>query len=188
MATESDTLLEIMKIMPPPEKPIIMSNESWVSFEKTTSLIFPQEFKDFISKYGCGSINRIVFIYSPYCVVGNKETQHESNLEQWKLDMELRKDNIESFGHDDRETPLLYPEPTGVYVWGGDGENNSYGWFTETNDGKLAIIPDKIAIFDTWETKPSAGKFYDFILKILRERFSPGSPLGQPEYIPFKIN
>ena len=61
-------LLQIMEILPVPENPDRVTETDWKVFEARENMQFPQDFKDFINVYGCGTINKTLQILAPMCL------------------------------------------------------------------------------------------------------------------------
>lgn len=109
--SSSTALLEqIMGLMEVPSDVKTVSSEDWSLFELQTNLILSEDFKVFVSVYGCGSVERIFFIRAPMCEIAPGITSYEENLVRWEADKDI------DYSVPNFTKISLYPDPDGVYV------------------------------------------------------------------------
>ena len=73
-------LLQIMEILPVPENPDRVTEADWNEFEARENMPIPQDFKDFINVYGCGTINKTLQIMAPMCLAQKGGTRAPEKL------------------------------------------------------------------------------------------------------------
>ena len=79
-AVPNPKLQEIMAILPVPENPDRVTEADWNEFEAQENIQFPQDFKDFINVYGCGTINKTLQIMAPMCLAHKGKTRAPQDL------------------------------------------------------------------------------------------------------------
>jgi hypothetical protein len=61
-------LLEIQKLLPVPQNPDRVTKADWREFEAREQVFLPDDFKAFIDLYGCGTVNKTLFVMAPMCL------------------------------------------------------------------------------------------------------------------------
>lgn len=118
------SLAALKKVVPPPKLPDVVDFDArWKEFEKTHKRKLPRDYRDLVRTYGDGLLAGFYLLYSPLAespwlnlaAVQERETQ----------------DLLQLRGSSPDRCPFpIYPEPGGLYPWGGDENGNTYFWLT----------------------------------------------------------
>jgi hypothetical protein len=73
-------LTKIQQFMPIQLQKDAVTVENWHAFEAETNVFVPEEFKAFIAVYGCGSVNRTLWVLAPMCLEYKGGTKNQERL------------------------------------------------------------------------------------------------------------
>jgi hypothetical protein len=153
MATTLDKLVELM---PPPERPTDNKGD-WSKLEKKLHTPFPDDYKEFVARYGAGMIGELpIYVYTPF----RKEPLHGFE-QQAKAVTKAVKELLD----DTHQTPPLFPKKDGLLPWGSDGNGNYFFWKTtgKPNEWPITIL-DMAAV----EFVPYARTLVDFLTSLFK--------------------
>jgi hypothetical protein len=130
-----DIYLEIVRLLPPPRKKQ-GADGNWALAEKNLGAAFPDDYKWFIGTYGIGTIEKSLWIYSPF------GTSFHRNL--WET-AESVAQNYRGFYKDQVITnpgpPFrLFPELGGLFTFGGTTNGNDLNWNTKGAPNKWNVV------------------------------------------------
>jgi hypothetical protein len=126
------TLEQLVRIMPPPEKPLAASGD-WQAVASTIGTALPSDYMAFIARYGTGRISGFLWVYNPF-----EENVHLNLLTRYRIilnaDRELRK----SFPDDVPES--FFPEPGGLFPWAGTDNGDRLYWRTKGDPEAWSVV------------------------------------------------
>jgi hypothetical protein len=124
-----DALIKIMKV---PQTPV-ESAGSWQNVENIIGTVLPSDFKNFIEKYGSGSINNFLYIFNPFSE--RKQLNLAYRLkEQIGVLLELKN----SFGE---EIPFdFFPSKNSLLPLGMTENGDVVHWLTNSDPNKWSIV------------------------------------------------
>ncbi|MEU1736551.1 SMI1/KNR4 family protein [Streptosporangium sp. NPDC020145] len=157
--TDLEAIIGPSRVPPPPV--------NWTLFEEGTGLVFPDDYKDWASRYSTLEFDEFLLVGHP----GTSETPQEyvqswadvlENMRRWGE----RFDQIELV--DDRDVPRpappfpVYPAPQGLFPWGNTSNGDYCCWLTDPDPGKWTIV---ITTLHRWWHYP--GTFTDVLVGLL---------------------
>lgn len=109
------------------------SNHSWNSIESEIGIVFPEDYKWFIDKYGVGAVNDFLWVISPFC-----ENENLNSLRLFKL----MKDSYEYVKHDNPEefTFEFYCNGQGLFPWGITENGDELYWCFEEERVEIVVF------------------------------------------------
>ncbi|MBL8796274.1 MAG: SMI1/KNR4 family protein [Planctomycetia bacterium] len=160
------SLQEMLDIILPPAKPLQVGTKRQLeAIEKRIGIQFPEDYKDFIFRYGSGNVAGFFSVLNPFS-------------ESWQHEIRTRCENLRSVKKKkETEVPFpIFPEKEGIFLWGADSNASEYYWLTQ---GK----PDDWLTLKNHEAGPPWFQFKlpmtTFLAKVLTnrlKRFWPGDP------------
>src|SRR5689334_2590115 len=112
-------LEELIALLPPPASPV-GAHGDWAAVEANLGLRLAEDYKQFISRYGAGTISGMI-------VVGNPFVQPVSPRKFWENWVDIYRD-IAAYGTD---VPFeLYPACPGLLPCGDYADFNIINWLT----------------------------------------------------------
>ena len=125
-------LKKLWKLLPPPQSPVENKGD-WKEAEKEIGTALPEDYKEFISTYGTGSISHEFQIMNPFSKnkFFNLAIQHEAIRESWA---ELH----EEFPRDHPYPP--WPNLGGILRWGTTGNGDDIFWLTKEMPNEWSVV------------------------------------------------
>lgn len=131
------TLTKLNKLLPPPAKPInAPTPQQWADAEKNLGVIFPDDYKMFLSQYGEGFINDCVYLLSP---LPDSPRPYNFKLKFEFYQMAFARDEL---------ADQLWPAPDGMLPCGGANDGRLLAWSTKGPP-------------NSWTVRATAIKWYD---------------------------
>lgn len=114
----------LLRIMPPPPSPIETGARSWLEIETEIGTRLPQDYKEYIEKYGSGRIGDFIAIFNPFSA-----NRHTNILDQIPKQTEI-------LNHFKRTSPSecpypIFPEAAGLLPFGGTDNGDRLYWVTD---------------------------------------------------------
>ena len=168
---------ELMRVCVPPTSPT-GSNTAWPQIEAALRAPLPSDYKEYIARYGRGSIDEFLWVLSP-----SDDNENLSMVVQSEVRREAQREFRSAAG---QQLPFaIYPEPGGLLPWGFTDNGDVCYWRTGNVD------PDRwpVVIVDSrsarWEE--FAGSMTGFIVAVLTGRhvsrvFPDDIPSSKPEF------
>lgn len=112
---------ELTVIVPPPAKPVETGNEKlWAQLEKQIGPV-PQDYKDYITLYGTGSLGGFVRVYNPFA--RDEYTDLMCAIVRFgEINTHLKQSEGDRFPYPE------YPQPGAIVPWASDDNGNIYYW------------------------------------------------------------
>jgi hypothetical protein len=132
-ALETD-LARLARIMPPPGKPTATgSAKGWKALERRLGMTFPEDFKQFIGRYGAGEINGFIRIDNPF---------HFGNLDEYE---KVVRRSLEAHRRLRKDDPKAWPYPAwpaagGVFPLGSTANGDELLWRTTGKSGEWTVL------------------------------------------------
>jgi len=160
-----DHVDELIKIMPPPAKPL-WSEGDWAEIEARLGLTFPSDYRRYIAAYGAGGISSNVCFVGYLTVVSPFEPAEDGSRLLPKYSailVEQLKSYFEDGMFDTR--PLLYPEPGGFFPVASTGDHHYIGWKTagEPDDWDVMVFTTNLFKFDELPGTSLSKLFLDLL-------------------------
>jgi hypothetical protein len=96
----------------------------WEEVERAVGILFPADFKAFVSAYGTGSVDGFLLVLNPFSARPALRVQ-DFGMEMLRVLRENRADGTE-------EPPFpIHPEPGGLFPWGATDNGDWCYWVTE---------------------------------------------------------
>lgn len=139
----------------------IFDNAAWAIFESKGSLRLPNDFKNFISIYGCGAIDDFVWVLNPFSINPNL------NFEKSKFFINayavMRQDFFSDYPRPN------YPEEGSFLPWAVTDNGETFVWLV---DGEPESW--KVAIHSSDQGEEEVYNFgcVEFILKLINREIS----------------
>lgn len=135
-------LEELLSILPPMNP--IGSHGDWAAVESDLGLLLPEDYKQFISRYGAGTISGLI-------VVGNPFVQPVTPRKFWQNWVDIYRD-IAAYG-----TKILYdlyPDCPGLLPCGDYADFDIINWLTgkDANDSELIYYSRSEGFFNLGRT------------------------------------
>ena len=128
----TSSMQELLSLVPPPEEPKDAKGD-WNKVEGDLGLGLPEDYKQFITHYGRGTLCNLFWFASPFnCVdpticVGPKAGRPVSAREYWTFWAGIYND----WGKTERNIPFpVYPTTPGLFPWGIYGDTDVLSWYT----------------------------------------------------------
>jgi hypothetical protein len=176
------TIEELRRLVPPPAAPNGAAGD-WAACEQELQLRLPEDYKEFISTYGSGTLCGLFEISSPF----SSPLLWKTNVRDWWM----RWAGIyDCWGEVPRVLPYpRYPAVPGLLPWATYGDVDVLSWYTLGEPQQWCVV------YDDWEEGfievPGLG-FAGFLVAALRgtvplpERIFGKHVLGEPRgYEPF---
>lgn len=129
------SLAALKKLVPPPENrsPVDDFAAQWKAFEQAQNLKLPRDYRDLVQTYGDGLLAGFYLLYSP---LAESPWLNLAEVQQRESeDLQNVRANYP------RRCPYpIYPEPGGLYPWGGDENGNTYFWLTAGAANKWPVV------------------------------------------------
>jgi hypothetical protein len=177
--TETD-LARLVRVMPPPRKPTATgSAEEWKALETRLGMTFPEDFKQFIARYGAGEINGFIRVGNPF---------HFRNLDEYEKGVRGRLETYRGLRADDPKAwPYrAWPAPGGLFPLGSTANGDEILWHTTGKSEGWTVL--------LWSR--GGDGFQDcgcgwtaFLRRLFEEDVQVGfwpPPFIRPEFHPFK--
>jgi hypothetical protein len=119
-----DALDELRQLLPPPE-PGVSSTVDWLAVEAAIGSELPRDYKQFIEKYGVGSIDDFLWVYHPTTSNQNLQLQHRTKKDLGTLRV-LRKEDSDLVPYP------IFPEQEGLIPWGRTATGDRLYWRTSS--------------------------------------------------------
>ncbi len=114
---------ELTAIVPPPAKPVETGNKKlWAQLEKQIGPL-PQDYKDYITLYGSGSLGEFVRVYNPFAQDEYVDLMC-AIVRFGEINTHIKQLAGMHFPYPD------YPEPGAILPWARDDNGNVYYWKT----------------------------------------------------------
>jgi hypothetical protein len=165
------SLQKLLAIAPPPEAPReIGSPKAWEKIDQRLGVTLPQDYKDFVDRYGTGTFNDSITLFNPFA--GNEslnlfhtlETHHKAT-QMAQLVVESSWTAIQPFE--------LYPARHGLLPWGAtDNYEKNFFWLVNGSPKNWATVFYNLrnGDYEVWKmpcTKLLAGIFTGAIQSVL---------------------
>jgi hypothetical protein len=173
---------ELRRLVPPPPAPNGADGD-WAACERELQLRLPEDYKEFISAYGSGTLCRLFAISSPF----SSPMLWKTNVRDWWVKWAGIYD---CWGDEDRVLPYpRYPDVPGLLPWATYGDVDVLSWYTAGEPNQWYVIYDDH--YEGFAEVPGFG-FADFLVAALKgavplpERVFDKEVMGQPKiYQPF---
>lgn len=125
----------LCQVMPPPETPNEAGSlDEFLTIERELGVTLPQDYKEYIIRFGTGYIGGFLWIFNPFTQKESLNFLHQKNT---RLDA-LRVIK-EKYG--DEECPYpLYPEAGGLLPWGATDNANVLYWLTIGRSDNWTVV------------------------------------------------
>ncbi|WP_439214229.1 SMI1/KNR4 family protein [Duffyella gerundensis] len=151
---------KLISLLSPPSQRIF-DNAAWAIFESKLSLRLPNDFKKFISIYGCGAIDDFVWVLNPFSK--NPNLNFEKSKYFINAYAVMRQDFLSDYPRPD------YPAEGSFLPWAVTDNGETFVWVV---DGE----PDswKVAIHSSDQGEEEVYNFgcVEFILKLVNREIS----------------
>lgn len=119
-------ITELIELVPPPARPFeVPDNPGWKKIEKAIGLTLPDDYKDFVLKYGSGLLGNFIIVSNPF------STDDGVNLESNIGYLCETQRHLQVTEAEDAVPFAIYPDESGIVPWGGDENGNGMYWLTE---------------------------------------------------------
>jgi hypothetical protein len=110
------SISQLVQFIPPPQAPIETgSPKRWEKAQERLGIAFPQDYKNFVDRYGTGTFNNLIIPYSPFAaneymnLYQALDAHHQASRQtQWMADSAWS--IVSPF--------QLYPAKMGLFPWG----------------------------------------------------------------------
>lgn len=127
----------LQKIVPPPDNPKeIPNDQQWDAVESKTTIL-PDDYREFISKYGSGSLDSFIWIFNPGSMNPNLNLSQQID-KQLEVLREVNNSRIEP-------KIVLFPDRFGVLPFGITDNGDVLLWETigEANNWTVGVLPSR---------------------------------------------
>lgn len=115
----------LIKVMKPPMNPVETGDQKeWENVEEKMGTTLPDDYKEFIMRYGMGRIGNFLWVLNPFSKNGN--LLNDMKFFHWAYD-ELKKDFPENY----LRPP--FPENHSLIIWGATDNGDYLFWIYEKN-------------------------------------------------------
>ena len=137
------------------------SSEEWNKFEKEIGIIFPDDYKKIIRKYGTGGLENFIWFLTPFDSDNN--VNYVKRM-RWMLDAY----NVSKSKFPDDFKYNTYPEKDGLLPWGYTDNGDELYWKTSSSPENWEIVIYESASSENHNYKMSLAEFlYKLITKQL---------------------
>lgn len=133
-------LVRLQEVLPPPEPAIETgSATAWASVEEDLGLALPSDYKQFIARYGTGSIDRSLVVFNPFARFETLRLDRRNLISRQIGPFRLHREE------EGMDVPYpLYPEPGGLLPWGRTTRGGFLFWITVGDpDGWTVVVGDE---------------------------------------------
>lgn len=149
---------KIVDILPVPQTEIINTDEDmWSDIQKMLCIEFPDDYKEFINIYGFGSINKFLWVLSPF-----SENENLSYLKKFN-DMKF------AYQYMQKEFPLKYfmkyfDHENGLLPWGITDNGDELYWYIDNGKRSIVVMEARYAEIYKYDMELT-----EFIYKLLNK-------------------
>ena len=135
--------------------------EKWDKFEKEIGIIFPNDYKKIISRYGTGGLGNFIWFLTPF--VSDNNVNYTKKMREMLEAYKVSKSNFpDYFKHN------IYPEEDGLLPWGYTENGDELYWKTSSSPDNWEIVIYESASPEYYSYKMSLAEFlYKIIIKQL---------------------
>lgn len=149
---------KIVDILPVPQRENIITDENiWMDIQNKLCVEFPDDYKEFINIYGPGSINKFIWVFSPFT-----ENENLSYLKKFN-DMKF------AYQYMQKEFPLRYSmkyfdHDDGLLPWGITDNGDELYWYCENGTRSIIVMEARYAKIYKYDMELT-----EFICKLLNK-------------------
>ena len=145
---------KLTKLVPPPKKPTEVGTlKQWAAFEKELGTELPEDYRDFVFRYGSGLFASLFRVYNPFAA-----SEFIALLPSVKQICDIARDAQE---YSERDYPYpIFPKPGGILPWGNDENGNDYYWLMKGPTSKWTVVVG----FHGFGCKPFKYTMTEFLL------------------------
>lgn len=149
---------ELCRLLPPPIRPVERGSDAgWRELEARLGFRVPNDYRWFVSTYGTGCINDILWVCSPFSAEPSKNLIARGLKRQHSIGMHAREELYAVAPMD--PYPIGYSETGGDVCWNRDGDPEAWTIIT------MSHRPPEVSMFSL--------NFCEFLLAALSRRISP---------------
>lgn len=118
----------LAKLVPPPEKPVETGTaKGWAKVERELGVRLPSDYREYITRYGSGSIGDFIFIHNPFTA-----NQYLNLLKKVPVTCSNMREFNEQEVPEDNEFPYgIYPNSPGLLPFATDAAGKDWSWLTK---------------------------------------------------------
>jgi hypothetical protein len=134
----------LSKVLAPPQPPVEPGNVgAWPSVEKLLGLALPGDYKEFVNRYGSGSISDFLYVHNPF-----SKNRHGNLIQGASPMLNAYQTSRQTFPKE-YQFPV-YPDEGGVYPWGSTDNGDELYWVTngEPDQWPTLIVASRGAAFE----------------------------------------
>jgi len=150
------------KILPSPERARDV-NVEWEAVEATVQTALPNDYKEFIQRYGTGKIDDFLWVLSPAT-----NNSHLKLAQRKDAILRALREHRESLAGLGRKLPFaIFPEPGGLLPWGFTDNGDVCYWRTGSDPNTWRVVVND-GRGSMWEE--FAGTMTEFLTALLSRR------------------
>jgi hypothetical protein len=152
----------LSKVLVPPESPVESGNvDAWPSLEKLLGFALPSDYKEFVNRYGSGSISDFLYVHNPF-----SKNRYGNLVQGASPILDAYKTSRPTFPKE-YQFPV-YPDKGGVYPWGSTDNGDELHWVTNGAPDKwpTLIVASRGASFELVKYSLS-----ELLLQLLTSRY-----------------
>lgn len=174
----------LLKVIEPPTNPTEADHEiSWHYIESSLGLTLPNDFKEFIQRFGTGALLDFLWVFNPFSSNEYLNFMQQINTQLDALRFLVRDTSLE-------ECPYsLYPEPGGLLPWGMTENGDILFWCTEGNpkDWTVVVMASRSPTYEEYN-ESLTGFLAKLILQEIKSRIFPSLSDSIPLFQPYHPN
>ena len=174
----SDVTAKLFDLVPPPKEPVeAPTAKDWSRTEKYLGPKLPSDFKEFVGRYGSGTLAGLYSIFNP-CASDKSVNLIERFNEGGANYDERHAESPERFPYG------WFPEKPGLIPWGGDTNGNAYFWLVKAKakPDSWTVVCDEAGE----ELVEHPLTFSEFLLAMLENRIESSAITFEPEQLAFE--
>jgi hypothetical protein len=124
---------QLIEVMPAPSSPFETPPAGgWSQVEGRLGVSFPQDYRDFIDRYGSGKVADFLWIFNPFSANENLNLERQIQRQAAVLD------ELKGYGEKNPYEP--FPSPGGILPVGITGNGDVIFWKTEQDGGHWSVV------------------------------------------------
>lgn len=175
------TIERLKSILPAPLSTDVLEYSKWATVEAKLGTHLPEEYKEFVTLYGTGSIDDFLWVLNPFSTNENLNLIKQSQI-IGKAYIDLRNAFPKEYKHN------IFPEENGLLVWAVTDNGDDIFWDTCgcPNSWKIVVYETRSSCYHEYQT--TVTKFLHGILsrELYCDAFPGDFPSNNPVFVPIE--
>jgi SMI1-KNR4 cell-wall len=177
------SLKALMQLMRPPAGPSeTPSGDEWQSVEARLGMELPEDYKEFVTRYGTGAVDSFLWILNPF-----SQNDNLNLISQARTRLDAQRQFSEETG---TTSPYaLYPNANGLFPWGVTDNGDVLYWLCKGSPSSWSIVACDSRSSRWREFRLSTAEFLVALLtrRLFVDGFPDDFPSEPPEFAPLQL-